>query len=170
MRVYILILLIVCSCLGSINASENDDSYTLYLVRHAEKQVDGGKDPALTDEGRQRSEQLAAWFLDKDINEVWSSDYKRTRDTAGPLLSALDLNLTLYDPRKLPVLVKKLQASRNNAVVVGHSNTTPELAGLLCECVIPDMDESEYDRLIVVTVIDGVSRVESLTQNTLFQP
>ena len=101
MRVYILILLIVCSCFGSINASENDGSYTLYLVRHAEKQVDGGKDPALTDEGRQRSEQLAAWFLDKDINEVWSSDYKRTRDTAGPLLSALDLSLTLYDPRHL---------------------------------------------------------------------
>jgi phosphohistidine phosphatase SixA len=170
MRVYILILLIVCSCFGSINASGNDSSYTLYLVRHAEKQVDGGKDPALTEQGKHRSEQLAAWFLDKDINEVWSSDYKRTRDTAGPLLSALDLNLTHYDPRKLPVLVKKLQASRNNAVVVGHSNTTPELAGLLCECVIPDMDESEYDRLIVVTVIDGVSRVESLTQNTLFQP
>ena len=170
MRVYSLILLIVCSCFGSINASENDSSYTLYLVRHAEKQVDGGKDPALTDEGKHRSEHLAAWFLDKDINEAWSSDYKRTRDTAGPLLSALDLNLTLYDPRNLPELVEKLQARRNNAVVVGHSNTTPELTRLLCECVIPDMDESEYDRLIVVTVTDDVARVESLNQKAMFQP
>jgi phosphohistidine phosphatase SixA len=170
MRVYILILLIVCSCFGCTSVSENDSSYTLYLVRHAEKQVDGGKDPALTEQGKHRSEQLAAWFLDKDINEAWSSDYTRTRDTAGPLLSALDLNLTLYDPRNLPVLAEKLQARRNNAVVVGHSNTTPELARLLCECVIPDMDESEYDRLIVVTVTDDVTRVESLTQKTLFQP
>lgn len=170
MRVRALFVLILCCCFGCSSAPENENSYSLYLVRHAEKLTDGSKDPALSDEGGHRSEQLATWFLDKEINEVWSSDYKRTRDTAGPLLAALDLGLMLYDARNLPDLVIKLQSRRNNAVVVGHSNTTPELARLLCECVIPDMDESEYDRLIVVTITGGETSVKTLFQPTLFTP
>ena len=170
MQVRILLLLLLGCCIGNINTSEAGDSYEIYLVRHAEKQADGGKDPALTDAGMFRAEQLATWLQDKDIREIWSSDYRRSRDTAEPLLSRLDLELTLYDPRDLPALAKDLLDRRNNALVVGHSNTTPELARLLCGCVISDMDESEYDRLIVVTVTDGDKRVETLIQNTLFQP
>ena len=170
MRIHILILLVLCGCAGSTSAPETDDSYTLYLVRHAEKQADGGRDPALTGMGRHRSELLSRWFLDKDIKDIWSSDYKRTRDTANPLLSRLGLSVMLYDPRNLPELAEMLQTRRNNSVVVGHSNTTPELARLICACVISDMDESEYDRLIVVTVTDGKTSVESHSQKTLFQP
>jgi phosphohistidine phosphatase SixA len=117
-----------------------------------------------------RSEQLADWFQDKDIREIWSSDYRRSRETAEPLLSRLGLKLTLYDPRDLPALARDLLDKRNNALVVGHSNTTPELARLLCGCVISDMDESEYDRLIVVTVTDGKKQIETLIQNTLLLP
>ena len=170
MRIHILILLVLCGCAASTGTPESDDSYTLYLVRHAEKQADGSKDPALTGMGRHRSELLSRWFLDKTVTDIWSSDYKRTRETAGPLLSSLDLSVMLYDPRNLPELAEKLQTRRNNAVVVGHSNTTPQLARLICTCEIPDMDESEYDRLIAITVTNGKTSVESLSQKTLFQP
>lgn len=170
MLVRILLLLLLGCCIGNINTSEAGDDFEIYLVRHAEKQTDGGKDPGLTDAGIFRSEQLATWFQDKDIREIWSSDYRRSRDTAGPLLSRLGLELTLYDPRDLPALARNLLDKRNNALVVGHSNTTPELARLLCGCVISDMDDSEYDRLIVVAVINGEKQTETLIQNTLFQP
>lgn len=170
MRIHILLLLVLCGCAGSTSAPETDDGYTLYLVRHAEKQSDGSKDPALTGMGRHRSELLSRWFLDKGIKDIWSSDYKRTRDTAGPLLSRLDLSVMLYDPRNLSELAEMLQARRSNAVVVGHSNTTPELARLICACVISDMDESEYDRLIVITNTDGETSIKSLSQKTLLQP
>ena len=170
MQLRILLLLLLGCCIGNINTSEAGDSYEIYLVRHAEKQTDGGKDPGLTDAGMFRAEQLATWFQDKDIREIWSSDYRRSRDTAEPLLSRLGLELTLYDPRDLPALARDLLDKRNNALVVGHSNTTPELARLLCGCVISDMDDSEYDRLIVVVVTNGDKRTETLIQNTLFQP
>ena len=169
-RILLLLLLLLGCCIGNINTSEAGDSYKIYLIRHAEKQMDGGKDPGLTDSGMFRAEQLATWFQDKDIREIWSSDYRRSRDTVEPLLSRLGLELTLYDPRDLPALAKDLLDRRNNALVAGHSNTTPELARLLCGCVISDMDDSEYDRLIVVVVTDGEKRVETLIQNTLFQP
>jgi len=166
MRVRILLLLLLGGCVGNTTLNTPGDSFTLYLVRHAEKQTDDGSDPGLTDEGKYRSEQLATWFQDKDIKDIWSSDYRRSRDTAGPLLARTGLELRLYDPRHLPVLVEDLLENRRNALVVGHSNTTPELARLLCQCVIADMEDSEYDRLIVVSISAKEVRVETLTHNT----
>ena len=169
MRLRILLFLLACCFIGNATATGKDSGYTLYLVRHAEKQADGSRDPALTETGKKRSEQLAVWFQKKDITEIWSSDYKRTRDTARPLLTRLDLELSIYDPGNLPGLVKELLHKKRTALIVGHSNTTPELARLLCGCFIEDMDESEHDRLIVVSVTDTETQVKTLQQNHLFQ-
>ena len=165
---FLLILLLTLG-IGSACTTQTDDSFTLYLVRHAEKQADGGEDPGLTDAGIYRSEQLAKWLQDKDIREVWSSDYQRTRDTAEPLVSALGLEMTLYDPRDLPALSEELLGNRDNALIVGHSNTTPDLTRLLCQCDISDMDESEYDQLYVVSVQRGETTVEISRQSLLFE-
>jgi phosphohistidine phosphatase SixA len=152
-------------CLIGISfAAEETGGYTLYLVRHAEKQLDGSRDPVLTEAGQKRADQLANWFRDKGIRDVWSSDYHRTRDTAKPLLSSLGLELKYYDPGDLPALSKNLLDSQLNALIVGHSNTTPDLARLLCRCEIDDMDESEYDRLIVILIGSGKSKVKILRQ------
>jgi broad specificity phosphatase PhoE len=167
MRVRSLLLLILVCCIGNACTTRPNDSYTLYLVRHAEKLVNDGNDPALSDAGIARAEQLAIWLQDKNLRDIWSSDYRRSRDTAGPLVSRLGLGLTLYDPHDLPALARDLRENRRNALVVGHSNTTPELARLLCQCLIDDMDDAEYDRLIVVSFADGETRVETLTQSTL---
>ena len=169
MRLRILIFLLACCFIGNATATDKNSSYTLYLIRHAEKQADGSRDPALTEIGKNRSEQLAVWFQDKNITEIWSSDYKRTRDTAMPLATGLDLELTIYYPRNLPDLVKKLRRHQRTALIVGHSNTTPELARLLCDCSVTDMNESEYDRLIVISVVGSRLQVRTLQQNHLFQ-
>jgi len=169
MRLRILLFALSCCFIGSATAANKDASYTLYLVRHAEKQSDGSQDPVLTEAGKTRAEQLATWFEDKDIEEVWSTDYKRTRDTAMPTASRLGLELSIYDPRDLADLVKTLLHQQRTALIVGHSNTTPELARLLCDCSIADMDESEYDRLIVISVAGGKTKTKTLQQDHLFQ-
>lgn len=170
MRVRLLLLILFACCFSNTHATNFDDSYTLYLVRHAEKQVVDNDDPDLNEAGRYRSEQLATWFEKKQIKVILSSDYRRCRDTAAPLVSNLGLELNLYDPRDLPALAKTLLDNRSNALVIGHSNTTPDLARLLCHCVISDMDESEYERLIVISVSGDEVTVETVMQNTLFQP
>ena len=169
MRLQVLMFLLACCFIGNASASDKDNGYKLYLVRHAEKQSDGSRDPALTEIGKNRSEQLAVWFQDKGITEIWSTDYKRTRDTAMPLVTGLGLKLSIYDPSNLPDLVKELSHQRRTALIVGHSNTTPELARLLCDCFVEDMDESEYDRLIVISVVGSRPQVRTLQQNHLFQ-
>lgn len=161
------LLLLVCM-LGHADAGGTGEAYTLYLVRHAEKQADGGDDPGLTDAGKQRSQQLARWLADKDVTDIWSSDYRRSRATAEPLAALLGPELMLYDPKDLPALVRNLRENRHNALIVGHSNTTPDLARLLCACFIRDMDDAEYDRLIVISVSAEATQVETLSQGALF--
>lgn len=169
MKAFLLALLIAYCCSANAVAADTNSRYTLYLIRHAEKQLDGSRDPVLTEVGRHRARQLADWFQGKNIEDTWSSDYYRTRDTVKPLLAQLGLELSIYDPGDQTVLVRQLHRRQHNALIVGHSNTIPELARLLCQCSIADMDESEHDRLIVITVVDGVTMVRTLQQNHLFR-
>ena len=124
----------------------------------------------MTKAGQQRAILLAAWLKGKDITDIWSSGYQRTIDTAQPLASELGLLLNIYDPRDQAVLVGRLLARQDNTLVVGHSNTIPELARLLCECAVADMEETEYDRLIVISVDGKEVQVETLNQSDLFKP
>jgi len=168
MRVRVTVLALLVCLMTVAGAGNADDEYTLYLVRHAEKLLDDGDDPGLTDAGNQRSAQMAGWLRDKDITNIWSSDYRRSRDTAAPLAAMLGTELQLYDPHDLPALVSSLRNNRHNALIVGHSNTTPDLARLLCVCLVGDMDDTDYDQLIVISVSGEDTGLESLSQDALF--
>jgi broad specificity phosphatase PhoE len=170
MRYRILLIILACCVIGNTFATDENNSYSLYLVRHAEKFADGRQDPGLTKYGIGRSERLAYLLKDRNIEDVWSSDYKRTRETTEPLLATLDLKLKIYDARDLGALVENLMSRRNNALIVGHSNTTPDLARILCQCDIADMEETEHDRLIVVSVTDNGTHVEIIQQSNPPQP
>ncbi len=120
---------------------------TIYLVRHAEKQNDGSKDPTLTAIGKQRAGNLSQILKDKNIVAIYSSDYNRTRQTAGPLAKRLGLNVVLYNPGKLKKFAAQLLNSQGNLLVVGHSNTTPNLASLLGGESFGEIEHLEYDRV-----------------------
>lgn len=164
MRAGALLALLSGLMLGCTAVDKKDQVFQLYLVRHAEKQADAGGDPHLTVAGHQRARKLAGWLQDKSITDIWSSDYIRTRETARPFADSIGKKLKIYDPRELESLADQLLKVRHNALVVGHSNTTPELARLLCQCDIEDMDDAEYDRLIVVGVDGGDVKVTNLKQ------
>ena len=102
----------------------------VFLVRHAEKVV-GAEDPGLVPIGHVRAQALADMLAETGITHIHSSDYKRTTQTAAPLAARLGLDIKMYDPRDLPALAAKLKTAGDRHLVVGHSNTTPKLAGLL---------------------------------------
>jgi len=125
---------------------------TIFLVRHAEK-VNASEDPKLSRAGKRRARALADLLEDAGIERIYSSDYRRCRDTANPLAARLEIPVELYDPHELASLAKKLKQTGENSLVVGHSNTTPELAAQLGGDPGPEIDEkSEYDRLYIVTL------------------
>ncbi|WP_020400459.1 SixA phosphatase family protein [Kordiimonas gwangyangensis] len=123
----------------------------LYLVRHAEKVADGSRDPALTPEGLKRAEWLAGYFEDKDIKTVLSTDYKRTQQTAAPTAAGFGLEVESYDPSDLNELAKQLKGLEGPVLVLGHSNTTPVLAGILLKDPMEELDERVYDHIYVLT-------------------
>lgn len=152
---------------GSAVAFGGSDSEprVIYLVRHAEKQLadPANKDPDLTLQGQQRAAQLARVLRDSGIKSIYSTDYRRTRQTAAPLADKLQLQITEYDPSNLPALASRLRASSASALVVGHSNTTPQLVELLSGDAVSEIDEArEYDRLYILVLRDG--KVTSLLQ------
>jgi broad specificity phosphatase PhoE len=148
-------------------ANDSADTFTLYLVRHAEKASDGSNNPDLTPAGHERAETLAGWLQAKPVQAIWSSDYQRTQQTAAPLAALTGLPVTSYDPRDGEGLAVLLVDQGLNALVVGHSNTIPELAAQLCSCEVAPMDDNEYGRLLVVTVSDQEVSLVSLDQDQL---
>lgn len=141
MKKYLLLLIAMFVSLPGL-AEQN-----LILLRHAEKQHIS-PDPALTTSGYQQVSCFASWLSKQDyaqdIKVVYSSNYRRTLTTAATIAAKLDIPVRLYRPRKLGEIAAQLNNSLSSAVVVGHSNTTPILAGILAQQKIPAMDESDY--------------------------
>lgn len=127
-----------------------DTAPIIVLVRHAEKSDDDPEDPSLTAAGRRRAEALARLLGRSGVSAVLSTDYRRTRDTAGPLARAAGLEVEIYDARRLEELARELRRRRGLVVVVGHSNTTPELVAHLGGDPGSPIADDEYDRLYVV--------------------
>ncbi len=129
----------------------------VFLVRHGEK-VDSSADASLSPAGEQRAEHLALLLQDAGIEQVHSTDYIRTRDTAGPTAAALTLAVQIYQPDELPAFADRLRAAGGRHVVVGHSDTTPALVALLGGEPGQAIAEGwEYDRLYMVSVSPGES-------------
>ncbi len=144
-------ILLAWLTLGSTAAALDN---VIVLVRHAEK-VDDSRDAELSETGRARADVLAGLLKDMKIDTIYSSDYIRTRDTARPLAEALGLDLELYDPGDLEALATKLRAAEGRILVVGHSNTTPRLVGLIGGEPGTDIADDEYDRLYIVVAGSG---------------
>ena len=118
---------------------------TIILVRHAEK-VDASQDPELSTEGKKRVERLTKLIKKYKPGAVYSTDYKRTRDTVLPIATRRKLQIQTYDPRKQNELVDAIMKSPTKRIVVsGHSNTVPGLANLLGKKeLFKNLDDSEY--------------------------
>lgn len=128
---------------------------TIYVVRHAEKSAPSGDVP-LSGDGLQRAEDLKERLKDKKITAVYSTNTKRTQQTAAPAASYFGTNTVVYN--NADSLMKALVASKKkNTLVVGHSNTVPQMLRAIglnpgFEGNIPD---NQYDNLFEVTVKHG---------------
>jgi len=126
---------------------------TFILVRHAEK--DYGDDPLLTPTGTARAERLKEMLTRVDLDAVYSTDTKRTMATAKPSAEYHDLKIQEYSPFELSTLAARLRNKHRGetVLVVGHSNTTPELASHLDRKEdYPRFNELDYTNFYVVSI------------------
>ena len=126
---------------------------TILLVRHAEKEA--GEDPELTAEGAARAERLRNMLAEVELAAVYATDTRRTQATASPTAAAQGIEVTSYDPGALDQLARDLRRnySGKTVLVVGHSNTTPELLqSLTGSSTAVTIGAEDYGNLLVVSV------------------
>ena len=140
-------LLLSCVLLVSTAAAQS----TIFLVRHAEKKT-GGDDPDLTKAGRARAESLATMLKDADITAIYTSEVKRTQQTAAPLAKALHVKPEVIPANDRDGLVTKLRGSSGNVLVVGHSNTIPEIIKALGISTPVTIGDKDFDNLFIVVL------------------
>ena len=141
-----------------LGAQQSPAFFTIYLVRHAEKQT-LISNPPLTSCGEKRAMALQEFWSEVPIDAVYSTDYKRTTSTVAPVADAKDLEIQIYAPHALEALKETLMTKRQDAIVVGHSNTTAVLAGLLIGEEMGSFDESIYNRIYQVVVSNKQRRL-----------
>ena len=121
----------------------------IYLVRHAER-ANQSADSPLSTAGVGRAYRLRDMLKDAGITRIFTSELRRTIETAAPLASAIHVS-----PQRIgdaDALAAKIAASnaRDRVLVVGHSNTLPALLRALhVEPPITIADDA-YDNLFIV--------------------
>ncbi|HEX6199877.1 MAG TPA: phosphoglycerate mutase family protein, partial [Thermoanaerobaculia bacterium] len=135
----------------------------VYLARHGETE---GEDPVgrwLSAAGRARAEALAEELAGAGIETIYTTDYRRTRETAAPLAERLGLEPVLYDPDDLAGFAARLREELGEAggtvLVMGHSNTTNELVAFLGGEPGTPIAEDEHDRLYRVELPSGATEL-----------
>ncbi len=132
----------------------------VFLVRHAEK-VDSSDASELSAAGKDRAQKLSGVLADARIEHIHSTDFVRTKQTAAPLAARLGLTVGIYNHEEAPTFVARLKKTGGRHLVVGHSNTTPELVRLLGGKPGAKIETNEYDRLYIVTV-DETGRADTV--------
>jgi broad specificity phosphatase PhoE len=130
---------------------------TIFVVRHAERadsQAAGGSmmkdDPDLSPAGVRRAKTLAAILRDAEINAIYTSELKRTRQTASPLVTAVGIRMTSVSADNVAALVQKVKGETGNVLIVGHSNTVPKILEALGVAGGVTIKDDEYDNLFIV--------------------
>jgi len=129
---------------------------TFILARHAEKLMDGSKDPALTPAGKIRAESLANLLGKTKIDAIFSTRFKRTEHTALPLAKAKSLSVQYYEGNRLEEVDSILAKYEGGTIVlIGHSNTTPSIANYLTgkKDELSAFEDADYGNIFVVSVI-----------------
>jgi phosphohistidine phosphatase SixA len=142
---------VLCCFLVGLALSTSFSQSTVFIVRHAEK-ADNSKDAELSEAGRSRAEVLANMLRDSKISVIYTTEFKRTQQTAGPLAKALGLTVTTLPAENHAALVAKLRTSTANSLVVGHGNTIPGVIKALGISELVKISDSDYDNLLVVVL------------------
>jgi phosphohistidine phosphatase SixA len=167
MKTTILILMVLAAVMfcQPIVAQDEFKPITVFLIRHAEREDEPRQDPPLSKEGVARSQALARLLSSAGIKAIFTSQYARTKQTAEPLAEKLGLSVTPLtlklnpsNPRQIAeestaeVTNKILEHAGHSVLVIGHSNSIPDVIKMLGGDVVPTIDEKKFDDLFIVSV------------------
>ncbi len=88
---------------------------------------------------------------DANISAIFTTEFKRTQQTATPLAKALGLTIKTMPASDTKGLIEQVRAAKGNVLIVGHSNTVPEIVKALGITTPVTVGDTEFDNLFVIT-------------------
>ena len=150
----ILLFSVSCSLKEASRLVNGKEKTTIYVVRHAEKEL--GSAPGLTPQGTARAEFYAKFFAKEKMDAVYSTPTRRTIATATPLATAQKIPVEEYaNGLDFDAFAKTLLAEHagETIFVVGHSNTVPLVVNAVSGTEDhTDIPHEEYRRLYQIIV------------------
>ena len=141
---------------GQTHTIENysdTEGAVFFIIRHSEKDTAGGSNADLNPVGRGRAKALQKMLKKVKIKGVYSTDKPRTRHTAEPIAKSKHLPVVIYNPKKQTELLTELLTKKNKFLVVGHSNTVPQLINILTgNDAEKEFSESDYTRFYIISL------------------
>jgi phosphohistidine phosphatase SixA len=139
-------------CLLGSAIALSQDAGKIFIVRHAEKQSNDADTP-LSSKGLARADCLARTLKDAHITAAIVSQYQRTKQTAAPTIAEFKVKETAVEAKSTDQIVQAAReaAKSGNVLVVGHSNTVPNVLAALGTPPITIPDAS-YDLLFIFDV------------------
>ena len=120
------------------------------LVRHAER-LSSGNDPGLSAAGKRRALLLAKMFGGAGVSAIFTSTFRRTKETAAPLAAKTGLTPAVIAD-DIAHARTEILSSGPCVVIVGHSDTVPALVRALGGPSGIVIGAEEFDRMFVVSV------------------
>lgn len=158
-----LITITIFSCKSDKKEQEviNKNTTVYYLIRHAEKdRSTKDKDPKLTKVGLERANNWAKVFDNVSFDKIYSTDYRRTQQTAKPTAAAKKLEVLSYSTENMYNEDFKTQTKNQTVLIVGHSNTTPAFVNaIIGKQEHPQINDNDNGKLFIVTLEDGNTSV-----------
>jgi broad specificity phosphatase PhoE len=150
----------ICAVLLAFSGDAIGQKKTILLVRHAEKDVSATadpNDPALTPGGAERAAHLGKKLRKYKVGAVYSTNYQRTLNTARPTAERRRLAVQTYDAKKPDELLDQIMKSKTKRfLIVGHSNTIPDLANKIVKKeVFADLSDEEYGVVYLIKLKNG---------------
>jgi phosphohistidine phosphatase SixA len=135
----------------SLSAFASDDQGTIFIIRHAEK-LSTDPNALLSPAGHARANCLAHLLGEANIQTVFTSNIRRTHQTASPLAKARHLTIQTIPKDNPDELVQKAKAAAQNGdvLIVGHQETVADIVQRLGGGTVPRVGPNEFDRLTVL--------------------
>ena len=154
-----LLLLALASC---ATTAPEPPAPSWYVMRHLQKAE--GPDPTLSSEGHANARRLIDFFAADPPRTIYVSTTRRALETAGPLAAKLVVTVKEYDPGDTPGLVARVKAETGTVLIVGHSNTVPEIVAQLGGARPTNLAESDFGDIFRVRSDGSVERLRLETR------
>ena len=123
----LLLLALIPAMAGCVTVDDNAGGEPLYYVMRHLNTPEGQRDPDLLPAGTAAALRVPELIARQRPAVIYVSDFKRTRQTAAAVAARWGLTPIVYNPADTPGLVARVRAGPWPVLIVGHSNTVPDI-------------------------------------------